>query len=190
VPTTPVYALPYQSLTDPPDGAALGEDLALAVEAELSRIDADIATLETPPVAQLRQTTAQTGLANGAWTSIAFNAEDIDTHGGHSTVTNNSRYTAQKAGKYRLGGGVAWNTEATGTFWTRWAKGGTEINGSGLNMVTTTSQSMVPARDIIVSLAVGEYVELQSAQFSGGTGDTYVGVAYAQSSMVVQWVSD
>lgn len=41
MPVTPIYSLPYQALADPPDGAGLGEDLALAVEAELARIDGD-----------------------------------------------------------------------------------------------------------------------------------------------------
>jgi hypothetical protein len=41
---TPVYSLPYQVLGDLPDGAALGHDLALAVEAQLARIDAVDAT--------------------------------------------------------------------------------------------------------------------------------------------------
>lgn len=40
MPSTPVYGLRYQSLTDSPDGASLGEDLATDVEAELVRIDA------------------------------------------------------------------------------------------------------------------------------------------------------
>lgn len=43
MPVTPIYSLPYQALSDPPDGAGLGEDLALAVEAELARIDVDTA---------------------------------------------------------------------------------------------------------------------------------------------------
>lgn len=46
MPTTPVYALPYQGLFDPPDGPSLGEDLALAVEAELVRIDGELDTVE------------------------------------------------------------------------------------------------------------------------------------------------
>lgn len=37
--TTPVYGLPYQTLDDPPNGAALGLGLAEAVETELVRID-------------------------------------------------------------------------------------------------------------------------------------------------------
>lgn len=43
--TTPVYGLPYQELGDAPDGPALGEDLAVAVETELVRIDADVAAI-------------------------------------------------------------------------------------------------------------------------------------------------
>lgn len=40
VATTPVYALPYETLTDAPNGPDLGRLLALAVETELARIDA------------------------------------------------------------------------------------------------------------------------------------------------------
>jgi hypothetical protein len=36
--TTPTYAFPYQALTDPPDGAGLGEDLALAVETKIGLV--------------------------------------------------------------------------------------------------------------------------------------------------------
>lgn len=42
MPTTPIYSLPYQDVNDPPNGPALGEDLAEAVETELVRIDGDI----------------------------------------------------------------------------------------------------------------------------------------------------
>jgi hypothetical protein len=45
MPTTPVYALRQQALTDPPNGATLGEYLALDVEDELARIDAAAALL-------------------------------------------------------------------------------------------------------------------------------------------------
>lgn len=43
--TTQTYGLRYQELTDPPDGAAVGQDLAEDVETELVRVDADLATL-------------------------------------------------------------------------------------------------------------------------------------------------
>lgn len=41
---TPVYNIPYQALTDQPDGAGLGQNGFLAVETQLVRIDAAAAT--------------------------------------------------------------------------------------------------------------------------------------------------
>jgi len=40
--STTTYGLPYQELSDAPDGPDLGQNLAEAVEAELERIDADL----------------------------------------------------------------------------------------------------------------------------------------------------
>lgn len=45
--TTPQFFWPYQSLTDPPNGAVLGGSLALAIEATLSSIPASVASHET-----------------------------------------------------------------------------------------------------------------------------------------------
>jgi hypothetical protein len=56
--TTPHYGWPYQTLTDPPDGAGLGEDLALAIEATVQGLDTQLNT----------QIDIQTFTANGTWT--------------------------------------------------------------------------------------------------------------------------
>lgn len=45
VATTPVYAFPYQGLTDAPNGPTLGANLAAAVETELVRVDAAAAAV-------------------------------------------------------------------------------------------------------------------------------------------------
>lgn len=45
--TTPGYGWPYQALADPPNGAALGEDLALAVEATVQANAATAAAAST-----------------------------------------------------------------------------------------------------------------------------------------------
>ncbi|GAA2817546.1 hypothetical protein [Kribbella solani] len=42
---TPIYSLPFQDTNDAPNGPTLGEDLALAVEDELARIDANVAKI-------------------------------------------------------------------------------------------------------------------------------------------------
>lgn len=71
--TTPVYGWPFQGLTDPPDGADLGESLALAIEATVAAMAAQIATLQTD-VTALQTATADTGSAwvsyTPTWTSL------------------------------------------------------------------------------------------------------------------------
>lgn len=41
--TTPLFFWPYQALTDPPNGASLGSDLALAIESTMATIPASVA---------------------------------------------------------------------------------------------------------------------------------------------------
>lgn len=45
MPNTPVYGLPYPSLSEPPNGPAQFQDLAEAVELNLQATDANVATL-------------------------------------------------------------------------------------------------------------------------------------------------
>lgn len=47
MPSTPTYGIPYPSLSDPPNGPAQMQALALEVETEITRVDARIATDET-----------------------------------------------------------------------------------------------------------------------------------------------
>lgn len=148
--------------------------------------------LMEPPIAELRQTAAQS-LTTSTWTSITFGVEDVDNDfastGGHSTVTNTSRYTAVYAGWYFLGGGVAFASNATGIRATRWAINGSAVNGSQCtDSPITGNPHNVPGRGKFVFLAVGDYVELQGFQSSGGALNTAVSTD-SQSSMSVGWKS-
>lgn len=147
-----------------------------------------IVFLSQPPIAVLRQTGAQS-LSTGAGTAITFDAEDIDTHGGHSTVTNTSRYTAQIAGWYQLSGGVSITGSATNRRACWWTKNGSDIAGSEATVSAgdDTGTLTVPARTILVLLAVADYVELKGFQDSGGSLNTVVTSA-AQPSMHVRLV--
>ena len=49
------------------------------------------------PRAVMRKTANQS-IPNATLTAVTWDLEDVDTDGGHSNVTNNSRYTAQTAG--------------------------------------------------------------------------------------------
>ena len=145
-------------------------------------------TVPAVPVALLRQTTLQS-LGNGSFTALNFHMADIDTHGGYS-ATSPTVYTVRRSGYYSLAGGVAYAASTAGRRWCRWRSNGTEIPGSGANANATSSgQMLLVARTINVQLAQGDTVDLQAFQDTGGALDTYVGVAYAQSSMAVTWLS-
>ncbi len=81
--TTPVFGWPYQSLTDPPNGATLGRDLALAIEATASGLDARLDVLEpinTRMGCSLRRVAAQ-NLPDSTFTDVSWDTEDADTNG-------------------------------------------------------------------------------------------------------------
>lgn len=180
--STSVYGLPYQTTDDPPHGPNLGQDLAEAVETQLI-------AARTPPVAQLRQTSAQT-LANNSWASLNMQAEDHDSHGGHSGSDNGWTCPTGAGGVYEFGGGVAFAANGTGQRWARWAKNGSALDGSGSNMDATSSgQSLLTARTVQVTVAPGDKVSLQALQTSGEDLATYVAVGYAQSTMCVKRLS-
>lgn len=145
-----------------------------------------------PPHAELRQTVAQT-LTTGVTAAVTFDVEDVDepaAAGGHSTSSNTSRYTAQYAGWYLVGGGVGFAANATGQRAAVWAVNGALLNGSQvMEQATSASNNKVGARTKLVYLNVGDYVELHAQQTSGGNLNTAV-TASEQSSMSVLWVSN
>ncbi|WP_050778015.1 hypothetical protein [Micromonospora sp. ATCC 39149] len=145
------------------------------------------------PAAMLRQTAAQSIPTGGSFTPVTFGSEvfddDPDGVGGHSTSSNTSRYTVRYPGIYLLGGGCGFAVSATGVRGVAWLLNGAVIDGSDvmLQAVTTASTSTrVPARQITVSLAEGDYVELGAFQTSGGALNTVTGSAAA--SMSVTWM--
>lgn len=197
--TTPIYGIPYPVLGDAPNGPAQLQALALEVENELVRVDAAAATLggrvttlETNlaniPIAHLVQTSAQS-IPSAVFTSIQFNTETIDTAGGHDNVTNNTRYTCQKVGRYLLSGGVA-TVSAAGFRATRWALNGTAIAGSQFDTNPQTGAEWpCGVRSIVVTLAVNDFVEVQLYQDTGGPAlNTGVGND-TRSSMSVVFLS-
>lgn len=135
------------------------------------------AAMLNTPVARLRQTATQT-LTSGTYAPVTLTTEDYDSHTGHSTSVNTSRYTVQSgwAGVYRLSGGVAFAANATGSRGCRWLKNGSPLPSSGVMLPNNgaTTASRIPAQTISVDLAVGDYVELDAFQDRGGNLDTLV----------------
>jgi len=153
---------------------------------QVSQIVQVSAFLLARPAAELRQATTQS-IPDSTWTSLSFDTEDLDSAGGHDNVTNNSRYTAQYAGWYLLGGGYNPNINGTGIRGTRWMVNGTAVNASGtVQAATSATGAGYPSRMKRVFLNVGDYVELQVFQSSTAPLGTQV-TGDSASSMSVIW---
>ena len=92
MPETPVYGWPYHALTDPPDGADLGEDLALAIEAT---VQAEVAALDAASDAAHAALTAQitpsVATVATSQTTTSTSYADLATVGPAVTVTTGTR---------------------------------------------------------------------------------------------------
>jgi hypothetical protein len=191
MPATPTYGLPYPGTGDSPHGPNQLQALAEEVEAELVRVDGDIAAHAAlvKPVAHLRQTVAQS-VASATYTACTFTTEDLDTVNGHSTSSNTSRWTVPSgwAGAYMLSGGGKFATNATGFRSGQFAKNGSVILGSEGPGLAAADTSTFDARTVVVSLAVGDYVEMQIRQSSGGSLNTDVAATSSQCTMSVVYL--
>jgi hypothetical protein len=78
--TTPAYDLPYLGLDDAPDIAGITEDLATAVDAELARIDANVAAINGLTISIATESTTQPAYSSTTFTAgtqtcaVAFTA--------------------------------------------------------------------------------------------------------------------
>lgn len=145
--------------------------------------------LLAPPIAELRQASAQS-IPNNTHTAVTFDSEDVDSAGGHSLVTNTSRYTFQYPGWYELAGGHSFATDAVGARGSYWAKNGTAVNGSNTVLPTVSGLSWCgPARTKQVFGNVSDYAELFVYQGRGSALNTSV-TAQEMPHASIRWVSN
>jgi hypothetical protein len=107
-------------------------------------------------------------IANSTDVQITFETETFDTNGLHSTSTNPSRFTAVKAGYYQVSVTVDWAVNATGIREVSIRKNGSTVSGNVTQAVTTATRPTRQTHSDIVSLAVGDYIEANVVQTSGG----------------------
>lgn len=145
--------------------------------------------LLNPPMADVFQSVA-TATTSGIWAPLGMDVTATDGYGGHSNTTNNSRYTGQVAGWYEITGTAAWPNNSVGARGVRIIKNGTTIPIGAATFGPATNgdvhASTTPAYQVF--LAVGDYVEIQGFQSSGGALSTLVSAADVRSSMNVRWV--
>lgn len=153
-----------------------------------------IAFALNPPRAELRQNVAQT-LTTGVGAMLTWDIEDLDTDvdaiGGHDTAVNPSRYTVRYAGWYQVSGVASFVANSTGRRITYIAVNGSIVNGTEMIFpASATGSSHAATRTKHIYLNVGDYVEIQATQDSGGNLATSSGFGPSNSSMSVRWVSN
>lgn len=117
---------------------------------------------------------AATSLVNSTWTTVLYGAENWDTDGFHSIVSNTSRITipAGLGGRYLVHLGVAFAPNSTGYRAIRCRINGagtpTELQGQVASSVIQLTESA--SREYVLN--AGDYIEVQAYQGSGGALNT------------------
>jgi len=120
-----------------------------------------------------RATGTATGTANDTPTAIPFGAETWDDPltALHSTVTNNTRFTAPLAGIYRVSGSVSFAANATGVREAKIRAGGiTDHQIFTIPNCGASELTRIPVSGE-VALAAAGYIEIYARQTSTGTLD-------------------
>ncbi|NUP53433.1 MAG: hypothetical protein HOW97_39855 [Catenulispora sp.] len=144
-----------------------------------------ITYLLTPPLYAGYQSAAQS-IANTSLTAITMDSSVVDSYGGHSSITNNTRYTAQVGGYYLVIGQVGYAANASGNRLIELHKngGGTLALGQGVGLAPTTANNGAVQVTALVLLSAGDYVEAYTYQTSGGSLSTIP----SQTGMTVLWL--
>lgn len=135
-----------------------------------ARIRDPINILTSPPMGVFRKTAAQP-VSNAIWTAISWDIEDLDSDGGHSNVTNNTRYTSQTAGWYLVQTTLCWASNATGYRKARFRVNGDNVLVYSENTILSSGSGFTAdlSTQAHIYLNVGDYVEVMGWQSSGGT---------------------
>ena len=161
--------------------------------AEMNTNISDVLTFAlAPPILQARQIVSQS-IANSTspGTAVTYTAEDVDSSGMHSNVTNTSRATAVYPGYYRFSGGIPYVANATGQRGGYATVNGSALNGSNTLLNTTAANAIyVPLRTILAYLSVGDYFEWLATQNSGGALNTGSGGVSFDATLTCVWVSN
>jgi len=118
------------------------------------------------PYAQIGRSTDQS-IPNSTLTAVLWTTEVSDSHSGHSTVTNTSRYTATVAGLYQVSCSLPWDPNATGVREMFFRVNNTTSTPGDRAQASTVATIMTSSTRLL-RLAVNDYVEVVVWQNSGG----------------------
>lgn len=146
--------------------------------------------LLNPPACICYANTTQTIATGNTGAAVAMGANTLDTYGGHSTTSSNTKYFFQAPGLYLILGTVYFGVNATGSRKAWVAYGGTAVAGSVCQVPASTSAgdgTAVQTSTLLSATGAGDYVEIWGGQNSG-SGLTTVAGAPNNSEMTVLWV--
>lgn len=127
----------------------------------------DLEALIEPPACSVYHSTTQS-VAASTTVYLSANSENFDNDGLHSTVTNTSRITIQKTGRYELISTVQFAPEAAGSGVrnVKFRVNGTTTYESIQVVHTSTGSSAVLPGTRKLDLTAGDYVECGAFQSS------------------------
>ena len=110
---------------------------------------------------------ASVAIVTSTPTVLTFDSENFNTDNNHRTTANPSRLTCQTAGTYLIGGQVVFATNGNGSRLADIKLNGGNVIASQKTLSATASPAMVHVVTIY-QLSVGDFVELEATQGSGG----------------------
>jgi hypothetical protein len=163
---------------DTPARLAVGTDGQILTADSTAATGLAWTTLSTAPTysgVSLFQSASTTSIANNTYTALLFDSENFDSDGYHSTSTNTSRITipAGKAGKYAINATFFFQEDANGSRNIRVYKNGTAFMNSQMPGVAVSQIAL--ALNLVMDLAVSDYIEIYLQQNSGISRTIYGG---------------
>jgi hypothetical protein len=141
--------------------------------------------LTNPPIFSGYQSAAQS-IGNNTLVAAALDTTFIDTYGGHSNVTNNSRYIPTVSGFYIVVGTYGAAANSTGNRFVQIFKNGTQVNlgQNGGQAANSANSGALQVLTIVQCNGTTDYVETYLFQNSGGALNT----VNTQTGMQVFWL--
>lgn len=141
--------------------------------------------LTNPPICVCYAGVVQS-IPNNAWTGLLMNTNRVDSYSGHSVSVNTNRYVAQVAGWYHV---VGIGAAASANIDARLAVNAVPVLGSAQSGGTTGGAGLASASgQCLVFLNIGDFVECQFYQLSGGALNTSATGTDFTSSLQVLWI--
>jgi hypothetical protein len=154
-----------------------------------NNITAVLGWLLAPAICQVRQIVSQ-NLTSGSFATLTYTAEDVDTTGMHSTLSNTDRITSVYPGWYGVAGSLGISGNVNGRRGGNWRVNTTDVNGSAILVPSSSAAPVIPLATMMIFLNVGDYLQMAAFQDSGTSPLATSVTTYNQSRASAWWISN